>query len=93
MISLPENTFPVWEKEANSSWSIKNDTIQTKVPIIPAIFYPEGNIDKYYVLFEVDDWKVVTKDPILLKRMTKNLFAIVACWDLTPLEQAIVRGR
>ena len=68
---------------------------QTYVPTIPPHLLPKGNLyrGKYYILWEVEDWEEVPRDPILLKRLTKNLFAVLAQWDLTPLEQAIIRGR
>jgi len=43
---------------------------------------------------EVEKWKPLPpKDPILLKRLTPNLFGVLATWDLTNLERAIIRGR
>lgn len=68
---------------------------ETVVPTIPPQYLPAGNLKKgkYYIFWEVEDWKAVPKDPILLKRLSKNLFAVLAVWDLTELEQAVLRGR
>lgn len=92
-ISLPKGTFPEWKlrgKENDPYWW---DAIKTKVPIVPAQFLPKGSLEGYHVLWEVDDWEIVPTDPILLKRITDNLFAVLGVWDLTPLEQAIVKSR
>jgi len=93
IVDLPENTFDDWMRDENG-YSIKEPRrLETKVPIIPPQFLPRGKLSNYFVLWEVKDWKAVPKDPILLKRLTNNLFAVLAVWNLTPLEQAIIKGR
>ena len=97
-IWLPEKTFPEWNKiKPNEAHSWQNEFIEerlrAKVPIVPAHFLPRGSLNGYYLLWEVDDWEVLPKDPILLKRITKNLFAVFGAWDLTPLEQAIMKDK
>lgn len=99
VIELPQKTFNIhWERMDPSkpeSWSIKNKIIKTKVPIVPIELLPEGSLSNYYILWEAKVWENLpeTKDPILLKRVSENLFAILGCWDLTDLEQSILRGR
>jgi len=61
------------------------------VPPIP-VSKRDKNLKNYYVLWEVEDWQKVPKDPLLLKRITKNLFILIDKWNLTKLEQAIIRG-
>ena len=91
-VGLPENTFKEWTKEG--AWDIKNKEITTKVPIVPARYLPTiKSLDGYFVLWEVKRWDNIPTDPILLKRLTNNLFVVLAIWDLTPIEQAVVRGR
>lgn len=79
----------------NSQWAIPNAQIKTKVPIIPATLMPEGDLSNYYILWEVDKWEELPKqdDPLLLKRITENLFVILSAWDVTELEQSIISGR
>jgi len=94
-IELPQNTFKIqWEREKESSWSIAKKLLRTKVPIVPVELLPEGSLSNYYILWETSDWEALpeTKDPILLKRISENLFAILGTWDLTPLEQSVIAG-
>ncbi len=105
-IDLQPNTFMEWarakeelkttDKSYNvDTWQIANQKVKTKVPIIPATLMPEGNLKNYYILWEVQKWENLpeTKDPLLLKRITENLFVILGAWDLTDLEQSIISGR
>ena len=108
-VRLPSNTFPNWEREdtGETNWqgrkvsTITRDVIKTKVPIVPAYLLPtkRGKLDNYYILWEASDWQVSedsmpkAKDPFLLKRINANAFVILAEWDLTKVEQAIIRGK
>ena len=78
-----------------SEWAIPKAQIKTKVPIIPAQLMPEGKLSEYYILWEVEKWEELPKqdDPLLLKRITENLFVILSAWDVTELEQSIISGR
>ena len=78
--SVPEWQGPFWEKR------------QTIVPIVPAALRPK-KLHLYHVLWEVERWELVpSPDPMLLKHVGGRLYAVVATWDLTPLEQAIIAG-
>ena len=98
-VDLQPRTFTNWlrikDNDGTDSWQISKEYIKTKVPIIPAQLTPEGELSNYYILWEVQRWEDLpeTKDPLLLKRITENLFAILGAWDITPLEQSIIRGR
>ncbi len=102
-IRLPAGTFkwiPLKPEIPLDNWQndIKgNKNIETPVPIIPAkILVNEVNVllKNYHILWEVEEWKPVPpKDPILLKQLTPNLFGVLATWNLTALERAIIRGR
>lgn len=69
------------------------------VPLVPPAIRTRRNLTKYFILWEVERWaeREVTatpdRDPFLLKRLDEDLFSIVAQWDLTPLEQAILGRR
>ncbi len=63
------------------------------VPIIPPHLRPAGDkLCLYHLLFEAD-WKVPPKDPALLKRLGRDLWAVVAVWDLTELERKVLLQR
>ena len=98
-VALPKGTFQ-WTAADPSrkaeGWNIKNKTLKTTVPIIPArlLSVVKSKLGNYHILWEVEKWTPEPpKDPILLKQLTPNLYGVLATWDLTPLERAIIRGR
>jgi len=100
-IEIPSGIFQ-WErirKEYGNGYvsnTIKNAEIETIAPIIPAEILNTipYNLKNYHILWEVEQWKrSPPKDPILLKKITPNLFVVLATWNLTPLERAVIRGR
>lgn len=102
-VALPTGTFPAWKMEVPgenaTEWEknhpqIERSVLQTKVPLVPAHIMPNGKLDNYYILFEVVEWNEVpvAADPYLLKRINSNAFVVLAEWDITPVEQAILRG-
>lgn len=70
----------------------------TLVPIIPpAVRKIAGfrrRLDKMFVLWEVEEWRLVPPvDPYLLAHIGGDLYAVLAAWDLTPIERAVMAGR
>lgn len=69
------------------------------VPMIPADVRPEGKEKDWFILWEVEQWSrepllaVPDRDPYLLKHVGGDLYAILAEWDLTDLERAVMAGR
>lgn len=61
------------------------------VPIVPAHLRPASAIANYHILFE-PRWESVPADPILLKHLGGTLYAVLASWDETPIENAVLRG-
>lgn len=95
-VLLPSNTFPEKRDEKGVPLdSYKLKTLHTTVPIVPARYLPKGKLENYYILWEVETWEEIIppKDPILLRRINDNMFVVLAFWDLTPLERAIIHGR
>lgn len=107
-IDLPPETFVQWLRtkdditmsdktirQADNRWNIQTPQIKTKVPIIPVQLMPEGKLSEYYILWEAEKWEELPKqdDPLLLKRITENLFVILSAWEVTALEQSIISGR
>jgi len=101
-IALPPQTYPDWLKENFiTSWNgrsethtrVKNEKLQAPLPLIPARLLPHGSLERYFVLWEVEKWKPEPpKDPMLLRRLSKHLFVVMATWNLTEIERAVIRG-
>jgi len=98
-VILPSGTFPNWEMEKDEKgnphrWNILKDKLKTKVPLVPAHLLPNGKLESYYILWEANEWEELPqkKDPFLLRRLSSNLFVVLAEWDLTAIEQAVIRG-
>lgn len=63
------------------------------VPSIPPLHRPtQAGLDNFWILFEAE-WEQPPVDPALLRHLGMNLYAVLAVWNLTKLEQAILRGR
>jgi len=60
------------------------------VPSIPPRCMPAGKLSNYHILWEAE-WESIPVDPMLLKHLGKNLYVVLAAWDLTPLEQSVLR--
>lgn len=68
-------------------------TSTATVPLIPPKFRPDA-LDQFAILWEPlwtgEPTRVV--DPILLRPLGGSLFTVIAAWDVTAIEQAILRG-
>jgi hypothetical protein len=67
----------------------------TIVPIIPPRHRPRRHrIRGFHILWEVEQWRrVAPKDPALLRHIRGDLWSVVATWDLTDLERAVLSAR
>lgn len=73
------------------------------VPLVPAdVVEAAGGrvaLKNHFVLWEVEEWSdspVRARpdyDPLLLRHLGGDLYVVVAEWELTPLEQAVMAGR
>lgn len=79
-----------WRRDRNI-WQIEQ--YAALVPFIPPRFRP-AKLEDYFIMWE-PLWKKAppTPDPFLLRPLGSGLFAVVAQWDMTPLEQSILEGR
>lgn len=76
-----------------------NRPLSARVPPIPPEVRPRGhrsavaNLANYHVLWEAE-WRQerapVPRDPALLKHIGGDLFVVMATWDLTDLERAVL---
>jgi hypothetical protein len=66
------------------------------VPSVPAGLRPRGALSRYFTLWEAD-WRLAAppapRDPALLRPLGHGLYAVVAIWDLSPLERAVLGAR
>lgn len=104
-LEIPIGTFVNWQVKKErvdngvTQWertTVLNQNVETVVPIIPAKFLNalRGSLKNYHILWEVKKWKPVPpRDPMLLRKLTPNMFVVLASWDLTPLERAVIKGR
>lgn len=69
------------------------------VPMVPADVRPNADLRKLHILWEVEEWSdrpllaVPPYDPYLLRHIAGDLYAVIAEWDLTEIERAIMKGR
>lgn len=69
------------------------------VPMVPADVRPSGQLRDYFILWEVEEWSdrrigaQPDRDPYLLQHLMGDLYIVVAEWDLTELERAVMSGR
>jgi hypothetical protein len=98
-VQFPEGTFPfgtrVWQR---SCWENNKDVgqgvLKTVVPLVPPPLQPKHSLANYHILWEVESWEVdPPRDPILCRHLAGMLYAVIAQWDLSELERAILRGR
>jgi hypothetical protein len=62
------------------------------VPLIPVHLRPQTAIAAYHILWEAD-WEAVPTDPMLLRRLGGDLWIVVAAWDLSEVERAVMASR
>jgi hypothetical protein len=68
--------------------------IRAAVPPIPAHLRPPATaLSGLHILWEAEWEPVAPRDPILLKRIGGFLYAVLAQWDLTELERAVLGAR
>ncbi len=77
----------------NGHWGQQGEELlRSPVPAIPQQLKPPHALLNYHILFE-PVWEALPgKDPILCKRISPNMFIILAAWDLTDLELAVMEG-
>lgn len=84
-IVFPERTFG--QDQARPWLEGKRGT--AIVPSIPPHLRPTIALDKFQILFEAEYLKPPI-DPALLRPIGQGLAVVVATWDLTPLERAVL---
>ena len=68
-------------------------TFRAIAPTVPPRFRPNASLSNYHVLFEAEWEPVVPKDPALLRHIGGDLYAVLAVWDLSEIERAVLARR
>jgi hypothetical protein len=69
-----------------------NASLQAALPRIPPQHRPaQSELSKYHTLWEAD-WTDLPHDPMLLKRIGKDAWIVLAAWDLTDVEMSVLRA-
>ena len=83
------------DKRGQNDW--RDIHARAMVPIVPPQYRPGHDLANYHILFEVERWSKVAppppRDPALLKHIGGDLYAVLAVWDLTDLERAVLGHR
>jgi len=66
--------------------------LQSDVPLIPVHIRPKRGLQNYHILFEAD-WREYPIDPFLLRRFGGDAWLVVAAWELTSIERAVMANR
>lgn len=62
------------------------------VPLIPLHLRPKHSLANYSILWEAD-WHQAPHDPLLLRWLRADLWIVLAAWDLTAVERAVLEQR
>jgi len=94
VVRLAGSVFP--GETTNEFWRTEHRLprypVKAIVPSIPPHLRP-SKLENYFILWDAVWQPAPPVDPLLLKRLGRDTFAIVAQWDLTPLERSILEGR
>jgi hypothetical protein len=93
---IPVGIFPEWR-----GWWAGHDatrpqrfgTARAVVPIIPPSLRPKSHLEKFWILWEAVWTADVPRDPMLLRPLGGSLWVVLATWDLSEIERAVLRGR
>lgn len=98
-VDFLEDAWPPRRKRRNASFAVvmpgMKSTVQNKsaaVPLIPVHLRPKASLQNYHILWEAD-WDRYPVDPYLLRRFGEDAWLVVAAWDLTPIERAVMSSR
>lgn len=96
---LPEGTLTTWDniprEERPHSYQPHDyyEMHRAPAPVIPPQHRPPDSLSKFLLMWHVEEWKrVAPVDPMLLLPMetVPGMAVVVAHWDLTPVERAVM---
>lgn len=74
-------------------FSRPNGQFEAIVPIIPVHLRPKRGLANYHILWEAEWTRRYPVDPYLLRRFGGDAWLVVAAWDLTDVERAVMSSR
>jgi hypothetical protein len=87
-VSVPAGTLSRLPDRQNG-WAGETVFANATVPIVPPRLRP-GTLERYHILWEAEWRRVAPRDPALLRALGDGLYAVLAVWDLTELERAVL---
>ena len=86
--------WPVARFNRPASWPNAWHRLTAPVPLVPPSQKPpDMKLENLHILWEVPKWeKVAPSDPLLLKRLDGQFYVVLAAWDLTDVERAVMNA-
>lgn len=86
--------FPAGTFSREDGRNVAMYSTSAKLPLIPVHLRPKRALASYHCMWEAEWSPTPPSDPMLLRRIGRaDLWLVVACWDLTPVEQAALAAR
>lgn len=96
VLRFGDGTLPPLPVTNDNGW-VGSGTWAAIMPLIPPHLRPPHNLENYHILWEAAWTRPATRrapgDPALLRRIGGDLWAVLAIWDLSPLERAVLEMR
>ena len=85
LFNFPVDTMPREINPRTRQWQYA-----AIVPSVPPQYRPKADLSNYHILWEAEWTRAAPRDPALLKHAGGWIYVVLAVWDLTPLEQAVL---
>jgi hypothetical protein len=88
-----DRVLPISGRLNNRPGAKRVTDARSLVPLVPPALRPAAAMHNFHILWEAEWQPVPPRDPALLRHVGGDLYAVVAIWDLTDLERAVLGGR
>lgn len=82
--------FPAGTLPEQGIHGVSRGEFKALVPSIPPALRPKAKLENYHILWEAEWQAEPPADPALLRHIGGDLYAVLATWDLTELERAVL---
>lgn len=91
VFNFPQGARVVQNAQGQINWEVR---ATATVPTVPPQYRPASSLANYHILFEAQ-WRTPPRasDPALLRHLGGDLWVVLATWDVTPLEAAVLGMR